>query len=136
MDKIKKIIDNLKTQDNLCMGDPIFIVQQKKEIIGLDPAYSDEVIWLDENNEYEEITDPEKIKELNEYYDCTFLERRGYTRTAKMETWEFVTACLTRKGCEDYIAAMKHRLKEPRIFVDSGYRNAEWIALREYFLNK
>ena len=44
--------------------------------------------------------------------------------------WVFATACFTEQGCKDYLAANGHNLKSPRVYVYSGYRNAEWIALR------
>jgi hypothetical protein len=46
----------------------------------------------------------------------------------------FVTACLTRKGAEDYIACNGHNLTNPYIYVESLYRNAEMIALRNHLM--
>ncbi len=50
--------------------------------------------------------------------------------------WEFVTACLTENGAQDFINCNGHNLHSPRIYGWSGYRNREWINLRNYFLGK
>jgi hypothetical protein len=47
------------------------------------------------------------------------------------DKWEFVTACLTQKGCEDFIKADGHNYKRTRIYVASGYRNEEWQLIRD-----
>lgn len=50
--------------------------------------------------------------------------------------WEFVTACLTDEGARAYMNANGHNLRKfSRIFVHSGYRNNEWIGLRNYLLS-
>ncbi len=46
----------------------------------------------------------------------------------------FVTACLTRKGAEDYIARNGHNLTKPYIYVESLHRNEEMIALRNHLM--
>jgi hypothetical protein len=36
----------------------------------------------------------------------------------------------TEKAAQEYINANRHNLVEPRIYVESGYRNYEWQAVR------
>lgn len=49
--------------------------------------------------------------------------------------WEFVTACLTDEGARAYMNANGHNLRKfSRIFVHSGYRNDEWIGLRNHLM--
>jgi hypothetical protein len=48
--------------------------------------------------------------------------------------YRFVTACLTRKGCEDYIASNGHNFKKPRIYVGSGFRNQKWADIRNQLM--
>ncbi len=50
------------------------------------------------------------------------------------ENWRFITACLTRDGSEQYIAAHAHRLHRPFVFVDSLCGNEEMIALRQHLM--
>jgi len=132
----KEIAEQLRTQDNAITKTPIFIVQQLKKDYGYDPAYSDDIAWIFDGDVED---DCECIEWLEaELYECG--EPDGYTRTAYVKRWEFVTACLTRKGCEDYIRANGHNLAgrgHPdcvRIYVESGWRNEEWEELREFFL--
>lgn len=57
-------------------------------------------------------------------------------RDDKRRPWEFVTACLTDDGARSYMKANGHNLRKcSRIFVHSGYRNDEWIGLRNYLLS-
>jgi len=98
---VEQISELVRTQDNRATSDPIFIVQQKRRIWGMDGHYSDDYEWIDGDRVY--------------YVDM----------------WEFVTACFTEQGCKDYIAANGHNLNEPRIYAASAYRNREMIAIRK-----
>jgi hypothetical protein len=122
----------LLEQDNLATAHPIFLVQQKRRILGLDPAYADDdqITWIDPDGEL----DAAEAAKIERRWAATGKEPDGLTRTGVIVEWEYVTACLTRVGAEDYIARERHNLAEPRVYVASGYRNAEWIALREFFL--
>jgi hypothetical protein len=59
----------------------------------------------------------------------------GFRRVGYLDTWDFVTACLTEAGADEYIRVNGHDLKEPRTYVTSGYRNQEWIDLRAFFMD-
>lgn len=131
---IEEISEQIKTQDNLATSLPIFIVQEKRRIYGLNTGYSDDIVWIYDGDE---ITDENELNFINTIYkekgeNCEELEI--YTRTAYIDIWEFVTACFTRKGCEDYIEINRYNLKEPRIYVESGYRNREWEDVRNHLL--
>lgn len=126
---MQHIGEQIRTQDNRCTSDPLFIVQQKQRIWGMDLNYTDDYAWLDTSNEHTEATDVEaagldaiedKCGDLGDW------EKVGY-----VDTWEFITACFTEKACQDYIAANGHNLNEPRIYAASAYRNLEMIAVRE-----
>lgn len=125
--------ERLRTQDNRITAEPIFIVQQRKRIYGLDTQWSDSedsVAWLFENEEWP-ADDADRI-EAEAYFEEHGEEPDGWTRTGFVDEWVFVTACFTEQGCKDYLAVNGHNLKEPRIYVESGWRNAEWIALRKW----
>ena len=140
MRTISDISKDLVSQDNLATAIPIFIVQQKRRIYGIDPEYTENITYLDDYADSQEVSE-EKVKELEEAYSSSkndlgngdFLE--NYTRVGYIDNWEFITACFTKKGCEDYIAANGHNLTEPRIYVESGYRNREWETMREFLKN-
>lgn len=141
---LAKLAELIRTQDGACTSLPMFCVQKKVRIYGLDTDYTDSVVWLDcENDEVDE----ETFERLESLYDDGLTEEddedeeddsgheikntSGYTRVGYQDTWEFVTAFLTRDAADAYIRANRHRMKEPRIYVESGYRNAEWEILRE-----
>ena len=135
---LRVIGEQLRTQDNLATSDPLFIVQQKRKVYGFEKGYAEAlqdedagVSWINGEDELD-ITSRQ-----GKYFEALIKGRdvpEGWTRVRWKMRWEFVTACFTRKGCEDYIAANGHNLKSPRIYVASAYRNREWIALRQYLL--
>ena len=60
---------------------------------------------------------------------------RGWCRVDYRIRWEFVTACFTEAGCQEFIRANGHNLREPRIYAYSGWRNQEWQDVREHLLS-
>ena len=127
---IIQIGERLKSQDNHCTEEPIFIVQSKRRIYGIDTQYTDDAEWID--NEGEEADKETKEKLEDKYLEDGLEEIDGYVRTAVLDIWEFRTACFTEVGAKNYIAKMAHRLNEPRIFVESAYRNEEWKEVRAF----
>lgn len=64
-------------------------------------------------------------------------ENENYTKTAFQDTWENVQPFFTRAGAEEYLQRNGHNLRgreEPRIYVDSAFRNAEWQTIREMLI--
>lgn len=129
--RMLEIGELLRTQDNRITDQPVFTVQQRKRVYGFDPGWTDGdgFIWVHDGNE---VTDPERIAELEREYKKNHIEPQDHSRTYYKDHWEFVTCCFTEKACQDYIAANGHNLKEPRIYVESAYRNDEWKYVREY----
>ncbi|MCG8435327.1 MAG: hypothetical protein MJA83_14990, partial [Gammaproteobacteria bacterium] len=125
----------LATQDNRITAHPVFVVQQRRRIYGLDTDYSDNLVWLDDANDCAEIHG-ELADKLEADYQLTMEEPMDYHRTGYLDMWEFVTACFTEQGCRDYIDANGHNLNEPRIYVESAHRNREWQRLREMLSQK
>lgn len=135
-DELRRIGHLLRTQDNLCTDQPLWIVQQKRIIIGIDPAWNDgddHIVWLIEDQEI--YKGDEEFAELEKAYEDDGTVPEDYTRSAFHETWEFVTACFTEQGCKDYLARDRHNLKEPRIYADGSYRNAEYRVLRNWLMS-
>ena len=133
-EQLTALSTELRTQDNACTAEPMFVVYQIKRIYGLDPDYTEETTWT--HSEGEE-TDPEIIAALEALDDAgspTIHDGTAYERVGYIDIDQFVTVCLTRKGAEAFIARMKHRLNKPHIDVDTFYRNAEMIALRNHLM--
>lgn len=127
MTTLQKIGELIRTQDNRCTSDPLFLVQERRRIYGMNADCCEETVWIhcdgEEANEDEEL-ELEQKEDLGEVPE-------EWTKTGYMDIWEFVTVCFTEKACEDYIAANGHNLNEPRIYATSAYRNRGMIAIRE-----
>jgi len=121
--------DLLQEQDNRLTSLPIFMVQRHRRTYGFDPQYTEDcVAWL-HSDEAVEVTD-EDFERLEAKWDESGEEPDGYTRTAYADTWENVMPFFTEKAAQRYIDENGHNLSSPRIFVESGYRNHEWEAIR------
>jgi hypothetical protein len=119
-EKIAAIIEHLHTQDNRITDNPLFAVQQRRRIYGVDGDYAQGSVWMDEDG--------------IERTEQTAIEH-GARKLGYVDEWEFVTGCFTEQGCKDYIAANGHNLKDPRIYAYGSYRNAEFIALRKWLMS-
>ena len=127
--------ERLRTQDNRITALPIFVVQQKRRTYGFDTDYCEDdngIAWL---FDHEEATGDERVN-LEADYQNDGTEPEGWTRTAFLDTWEYVMPFLTEAAAQRYIDENKHNLKEPRIYAESGYRNGEWKAIREFLAGR
>lgn len=143
-DPIKRIIEQLRTQDNMMTQHICFVVQKRRLISGFERQYfdHDEIMWMYDGeairrDHWEKLTIAERdgietITIDSEEYFIPDLESCGFK-----EEWETVQSFFTRKGAEDYIAVNGHNLRrdgEPRIYGESFHRNAEMIAVREWLM--
>lgn len=128
----EEIAERLRTQDNRCTADPIYVVQQRRRVYGVDENYTDNFVWVSSDGEASE----EESKRAEKSFQELGEEAEDLNRVGYIDEWVFVTACLTLKGAEDFITAQRHNLTDPRIFVDSGHNNSEWKALRAFFLER
>ena len=128
MEKIGKLI---REQDNRITDQPMFIVQQKRRICGMADGYADAYAWVhkDEGHEADEVLSARLTAKARDCRSTGKWEQIGY-----QDIWEFVTACFTEKGCDDFIAVNGHNLTEPRIYADGSYRNKEFRAVRGYLM--
>ena len=118
---------DIATQDNAATSHPVFVVEQRRRIYGLDPDYCDAPIWLHQDG-FE--ADAEEKARLDAE-DENGAEDECWRKTGYVDIWEFVTACFTRKGAERFLERQRHNLKHPRIYIHSAHRNDEWIELRK-----
>jgi len=128
---LKSVGHEINTQDNLITANPMFLVQRKVKDYGVDPDYgADGYIYT--------YPDSERVDEDNEIAALEMLDDwdlpEGYSKVYYRERWEFVTACFTRKGCENFIRINGHNIGPSRIYVDSAYRNYEFIGIREWLM--
>ncbi|EMG9443122.1 ead/Ea22-like family protein [Escherichia coli] len=121
--------ENIRTQDNRITSDPMFCVYQKREIV-VDADYDyDRIVWVDEDGNEANKRQSRRLELLHE----NFREPpEKWRRVAVKNIDEFVTCCFTEQGCKDYLAANGHNLRLPFIYVKSGFRNAEYIGIRNW----
>jgi hypothetical protein len=130
---IPEIAHHLRTQDNRITALPIFLVQQKRRR-PVPEGYSDEGEWYDSENCFT-ITDPEEVALIEtEEKEGTLHDR--YQWIWYVDDWVFATACFTEEGAKAYIRINGHNLREPRIYVESGYRNEEWETIRAHLMGE
>ena len=112
--ELLKVRDSLKTQDNRCTDNPMFCVQEKVVVTGMDPAWTDEHKYLD----------PDDCSEVDSGFP-------GAVKTGYIEYWKTVMVAFTEEGCKEYIRQNGHNLNEPRIYVESFNRCPEMISIRK-----
>ena len=126
--QLVEIGQRLRTQDNRATDAPIFIVEEQRRTYGFDPAYSDEVVWIDDEGDE---ADAEKRASLEAEWDETDEEPDGWTRTCYQDSWEYVTACFTEAGCRDYLRRNGHNHRGAlRVYAATSHRNEEWRVVR------
>lgn len=124
---LARIRAQILTQDNRCTQNPMFCVQEKRRLVGLDAAYSDQRCWHDSANGhtvYDDDKDFDAVKWALEKSD-------DYDEFGYIDQWFTVMAAFTEEGCEEYLRLNGHNLKQPRIYVESFNRCPEMIAIRE-----
>ena len=132
--QIKELIKNLREQDNLATSHPQFIVQVKERIYHCDDGSGD-YVWV--NDDFQE-ADVDKCLELDYQDDWELSEENraeGWNKVFYKDVWHNNQPFFTRAAAQKYIDENGHNLNEPRIWVESGHRNSEWQAIREYFLS-
>lgn len=129
-DYIQRISESLKTQDNRITDQPMFVVFEKREIIGSDEHSPSRIAWCRDGEEVSELR-AKRLEALHQ--DC-----RGtldYYRYAMQEIDVFVTACFTEQGCKDYLSLNGHNLRLPYIFAAGSYRNNEYQQVRNWIIS-
>lgn len=105
----------LRTQDNRITSHPIFFVQQKRRFYGV--GGTDNKVWMRDGEECDPHT-------------------RGSVLVGYIDTWVNVQPFFTEAGAKSYLECNGHNLKEPRIYVESGWRNEEWQAVRNFLITQ
>lgn len=112
--------ERLRTQDNRCTSNPMFCVQEKVTIYGMDPRWSDDIVWIEIDDGVREIKPPRNRRETDRVQ-----------KSAKKSYWHTVMAAFTQEGCKEYLALNGHNHRgETRIYVESWNRCPEMVAIR------
>ncbi|ELV3388453.1 ead/Ea22-like family protein [Enterobacter hormaechei] len=129
LDSFNIIGENIRTQDNRITSEPMFCVFQKREIVVDEDYDCDRIVWVDE--EGCEATERQRMR-LELLHDNCRETPDKWRRIAVKDIDDFVTCCFTEQGCKDYLACNGHNLRLPFIYVKSGFRNAEYIGIRNW----
>lgn len=121
------ISELIRTQDNRITDQPMFVVFQKREIIGSDEHSPSRICWVWDGEEVSEL----RARRLEALYQDG-RDTRGYDRYAMQEVDEFVTACFTEHGCKDYLRQNGHNLRLPYIYACGSFRNNEYQLVRNW----
>lgn len=128
-DSFNIIGENIRTQDNRITSEPMFCVFQKREIVVDEDYDCDRIVWVDE--EGCEATERQRMR-LELLHDNYRETPDKWRRIAVKDIDDFVTCCFTEQGCKDYLACNGNNLRLPFIYVKSGFRNAEYIGIRNW----
>jgi hypothetical protein len=140
-----------------CTSDPIFIVQKKNIVTGLDTDYCesrvivcDDQLFFSPKEYWDSLDVPEQVdldvsailsrdsvfNQLDELDQFDFLsEQDDLTVTGYEEQWEYVCAHFTKDAAEAFIARKKHDYNGLRVLVDSQYWSWEFNAIRNAILS-
>lgn len=110
-----------------CTADPVFTVEKRRRIYGMDANYSETFTWIQDCDE----CTPEECATLDTAYDETGEEPDGCMRVGYVDLWEHVASYITPEPARDFVAA---KGKDYRVMVDSGCRNSQWKQLRAFLL--
>ncbi|WP_211843725.1 ead/Ea22-like family protein [Raoultella ornithinolytica] len=125
--ELSTIGELIRTQDNRITDQPMFVVFQKREIIGSDEHSPSRICWVWDGEEVSEL----RAKRLEALYQDG-RDTRGYDRYAMQEVGEFVTACFTEHGCKDFLRQNGHNLRQPYIYACGSFRNNEYQLVRNW----
>ncbi|RAG88622.1 ead/Ea22-like family protein [Klebsiella pneumoniae] len=125
--ELSTIGELIRTQDNRITDQPMFVVFQKREIIGSDEHSPSRICWVWDGEEVSELL----AKRLEALYQDG-RDTRGYDRYAMQEVDEFVTACFTEHGCKDFLRQNGHNLRQPYIYACGSFRNNEYQLVRNW----
>jgi len=147
--------------DRHITANPIFNVQHKKRIYGINDGYTDEFIWMKSSNSeifynslddiFKEIFEQEEdelekvkkycadeeleIDDLSDYVMSDIADDLGYEKCGYIKEWEHINSHLTREGAEAFILRKKHDYGEMRVWVGSQYLCWEFNEVMEGILD-
>lgn len=124
---LQEISSQLKTQDNRCTAEPIFYVQGRRRIYGMDTQWTDNTVWIDTYDGAEEVPAPEDGQETD-----------TIVQTGYIDVWETLSVAFTEDGCKEHLELNGHNYRhyeEVRIYADTLRRCPEMIAIRKHIMD-
>ena len=126
-----EIADQIRRQNNGETGGPIFFVQKRKWIYGVDPDYHENAVpfWADRDGD--EVTE-DMCKALSELWGRTANEPDGFTRAYKTYIWYNLQPYFSRRAANAHIEDMGD---DYRLFIGSALLCHEWRTVRKFLMN-
>lgn len=113
----------LRSQDNEYTASPIYCIQERVLVAGIDTDYTSTVGWFNEGD----LADEHMTRVLDRYYRRYGKEPREWTRTGYEWCWHYTgTFYLTREAADAYVGDSRSH----RVYVDSACRNSELREVR------
>lgn len=151
MNDLKKIAEEIKTQDNMATADPIFILFDHEKV-PTDSDYSDEILYCyngsgdhceigttkEEVLEFckdNDIALPEDIDKYDIAFEDFIDETEGLFKIHYLKKRVYQQCFFTKKSAEQYLKSNKHHFKDPLIWCDTLYRNYEMQAIRNALIH-
>lgn len=117
---------NLREQSNEYTASPIYCIQERVLVAGIDLDYATTVGWID-GDRNDGLADDHMTRVLDRYYRRFNKEPDGWTRTGYEWAWRYTgRAYLTRAAADAFVG----NSKKHRVFVDSACRNHELKEVR------
>lgn len=132
-EELAELRGRLRTQDNACTVWPVFTVQELRRIQGMDSDYASDYEWFDD--EAQETCDEETCATLEKDYDEGEDIPERYRRVYYKDDYVHVASFLTNGAAQAFMNAHSHRLREPRIYIESAHSNPEWQLVVRTLLN-
>lgn len=128
MSELKRICNDLQTQNNRCTADPVFVVFGKDQIAA-DEDRDHDGYWYYNSDQCENAND-EEVAAFDVLVKKGIPLPKGWERVAYKEIDVFQAAFLTENGAKAYLMANGHNIKKPFIYAHSFYRNREMLTIR------
>lgn len=135
-DAILNIGKLLLAQNDQYTANPMFVVERKRIVTGIDTDYcesDDDIVWIIEDSMI--FNGDHEFSELEAGYNESATVPENYTRTGFSSHWEFVTLFFTQQAADNYISRHGHKHDATlRVSVESAYRNDEYQTVRDWLM--
>lgn len=132
--RVVSVCKNLRKQDNRATSYPMVYVQEKMRAYGDFDSNDGCVAFLYHGQEVDDESSDEFL-EAREFYNKHGYFGDGYEDwdvTGYIDIWVNKQVFFTVHEAERYVEKYRYKLRNPQIYIASGYMNDEWKLLREF----
>lgn len=135
-DALLAIAKQVQSQDNSwhITSHPQYEVRHKVRVYGSDFQEEDGAIWIDKR-----ISEPANQSAANlmegKYRKDYTTETENFRRCPYKEVDETIQVFFSEAAARQFMQRNGHNYGRMHLYVESGYRNAEWQAIRDFLLS-